>query len=108
MSEKHIRMSFFDIPMSEILLAARRSTLRTFFSTVIILVIVLPFYKFSGEEDAFLRHSFTHSRIQQQLFTLYGLLLIALAVLLLSVITPIMNRLLNESSQETEIGRAHV
>lgn len=101
MSEKHIRMSFFDIPMSEILLAARRSTLRTFFSTVIILVIVLPFYKFSGEEDAFLRHSFTHSRIQQQLFTLYGLLLIALAVLLLSVITPIMNRLLNESSQET-------
>ena len=44
---------------------------------------------------------FKHSRIQQQLFSLYGLLLIALAVLLISVITPTLNRLLNESSQET-------
>ena len=48
-----------------------------------------------------MRFSFSHSRIQRQLFTIYGLLLIALAVLLLTVITPIMNRLLNESSQET-------
>ena len=44
---------------------------------------------------------FKHSRIQQQLFALYGLLLIALAVLLVSVIIPTLNRLLNESSQET-------
>lgn len=44
---------------------------------------------------------FKHSRIQQQLFAVYGLLLIALAVLLISVIIPTLNRLLNESSQET-------
>lgn len=48
-----------------------------------------------------MRSKFSHSRIQQQLATLYGLLLIALAFLLLVIITPLMTRLLNESSQET-------
>lgn len=43
---------------------------------------------------------FSHNRIQQQLATLYGLLLVALAVLLLVIIIPMMTRLLNESSQE--------
>ena len=48
-----------------------------------------------------MRFNFSHSRIQQQLVTLYSLLLIALTILLLVVIIPMMTRLFNESSQET-------
>ena len=48
-----------------------------------------------------MRFRFSHSRIQQQLTSLYCLLLGALAVSLLIIIVPTMTRLLNESSQET-------
>ena len=49
-----------------------------------------------------MRFGFSHSRIQRQLFAMYGFLLIALAVLLLTVITPIMNRLLKAAGHHIE------
>lgn len=47
-----------------------------------------------------MRRLFTHCRIQKQIAWLYGILLMALAVVLLLIITPSMTQLLNESSQD--------